>query len=477
MVKFPDWTIFYIASEWAIRLIMLVVVTRRRRPVAAMSWLVVIFFEPWIGLGLYALLGRYHLPRKRVRLYAAKCHELEGRLARRTPHVEVALPAMGPATQRSMALATTLGEMPVLGGNDFELIARADEAIDLLIADIDAAVNHVHLLFYIFENDRAGGKVLAAMARAAARGVTCRLLVDAVGSRPLLRRHARDIRAMGIDLKVALPVGSLRRLAARIDLRNHRKLAVIDGRTAYTGSQNIIEPTYGRKGLEWRDVMLRLTGPVVWELQVVFCSDWYFETEELLEAEELFPEPAIRGAVSVQTLPSGPNYPTGNYQRLVVDAIHGARQNVTITTPYFVPDEPLLQACETALHRGVEIDLIIPRRGDHRLVHAVSGAYAGELLEMGARVHLFHDGLLHAKTMSVDDEIALIGSSNFDIRSFELNFEINLLLYGPAVVGVLRRQQDAYKQSSRLLTLEACHGRPVVTRLVSNVAKLFSPLM
>jgi cardiolipin synthase len=391
--------------------------------------------------------------------------------------LEVALPAMGAATQRSLALATTLGEMPVLGGNDVELIARADEAIDLLVADIDAAVNHVHLLFYIFENDEAGGKVLAAMARATARGVTCRLLVDAVGSRPLLRHHARDIRAMGIDLKTALPVGSLRRLAARIDLRNHRKLAVIDGRTAYTGSQNIIEPTYGRKGMVWRDVMLRLTGPVVWELQVVFCSDWYFETEQLLKAQELFPEPAMCGAVPVQTLPSGPNYPTGNYQRIVVDAIHGARHNVTITTPYFVPDEPLLQACETALHRGVEIDLILPRRGDHRLVHAVSIAYAGELLEMGARVYLFHDGLLHAKTMSVDDEIALVGSSNFDIRSFELNFEINLLLYGPAVVGVLRRQQELYKQSSRLLTLEAFHGRPAGQRIVSNVAKLFSPLL
>ncbi|MCY2929701.1 MAG: cardiolipin synthase [Planctomycetota bacterium] len=476
-MKFPDWTIFYIASEWAIRLVMLVVVTRRRRPVAAMSWLVVIFFEPWIGLVLYTFLGRYRLPRKRVRQYAAKCHELEGRLARRSPHAEVALPEMGAAAQRSLALATTLGEMPVLGGNDFELIARADVAIDRLTEDIDAAVHHVHLLFYIFENDRAGGKVLDAMTRAVGRGVTCRLLVDAVGSRPLLRRHAREIRARGIELTTALEVGTLRRLMARIDLRNHRKLAVIDGRTAYTGSQNIIEATYGRKGMEWRDVMLRLTGPVVWELQEVFCSDWYFETEELLETRELFPDPAIRGAVPVQALPSGPNYPTGNYQRIVVDAIHGARRNVTITTPYFVPDEPLLQACETALHRGVEIDLILPRRGDHRIVHAVSMAYAGELLEMGARVHLFHDGLLHAKTMNVDDEIALIGSSNFDIRSFELNFEINLLLYGPGAVGVLRRQQELYKQSSRLLTLEAFRGRPAVRRLASNVAKLFSPLL
>jgi len=472
-----DWTILYIISEWVIRLVMLVVVTRRRRPVAAMSWLLVIFFQPWAGLAIYALVGRYRLPRKRVRQYSQKCQEIETQLARRHLLPEMGLPEMGPAARSSLALATNLGEMPVLGGNDFELIARAEAAIDLLVSDIEAAGNHVHLLFYIFENDEAGRRVIEALERAVGRGVTCRLLVDAVGSRWLLRRHAKAIRQKGIQLRAALPVGPFRRVAARIDLRNHRKVAVIDGRVAYTGSQNIIEPTYGHKGLEWRDLMVRLTGPVVWELQVVFCSDWYFETGQLLEGEVLFPEPVIQGSVPIQTLPSGPNYPTENYQRIVVDAIHGARRNVTITTPYFVPDEPFLQACETALHRGVGVDLILPRRGDHRLVHAVSHAYAGELLEMGARVHLFEDGLLHAKTMSVDDEIALIGSSNFDIRSFALNFEINLLFYGSAVVHVLRNQQEQYVQRSTLLTLEEWHRRPRTRRLISDVAKLFSSLM
>ena len=200
--------------------------------------------------------------------------------------------------QEAVKLAEKLGYMPILGGNDVELIAETEDFIDKLVADIDAARHHVHLLFYIFADDGTGRRVAEALARAVKRGVKCRVLVDAVGSRPMFKRLARQMIAQGIEVHQALPVGLFRRRMARIDLRNHRKLAVIDGCVGYTGSQNIVDAGYGRKDLAWYDLMVRLTGPILLELQSVFVADWYFETEEILEGGEYFPESAAARAKS-----------------------------------------------------------------------------------------------------------------------------------------------------------------------------------
>lgn len=476
MHTWVDWSLLYYLLEWVIRIVMLVVVTNRRHG-SPMAWLLVIFFLPVPGLLLYLLIGENRLPRRRAGRHARLLDELVAIRHRLEGHPAVVHPVL-PADQMPLVtLAERLGSMPIVGGNEAILMIETDEMIDRLVADINAAQRHVHLLYYIFANDATGRRIADALIRAAARGVKCRVLADAVGSRPMLRRLAPRMVEAGVDLRPALAVNLFRRRFARLDLRNHRKLAVIDGAVGYAGSQNIVNADYGHKDLAWHDMSVRLIGPAVLELQAVFVGDWCFETDEILVSEDVFPDPPMLGSVAVQTLPSGPDYPTENYQRMVVAALHAARRHVIITSPYFVPDEAFLQALEVAVLRGVDVEVILPRRCDQILVGAASRAYYDDLLRLGVKLHLYNDGLLHAKTMSVDDSLALVGSSNFDIRSFELNFEISLLFYGPDVVARLRERQNAYMARSTLLTAEEWSRRPRSAQIVGNIAKLLGPLL
>jgi cardiolipin synthase len=224
--------------------------------------------------------------------------------------------------------------------------------------------------------------------------------------------------------------------------------------------------------------MARLKGPIVLQLQGLFIEDWYFETSETLDDPELFPQPEVDGAIMIQSLPSGPTYPTENYQRFLVSAIYAAQRQVIITSPYLVPDEAFLQALETAVHRGVRVELIIPKRCDQIVVGAAARAYYEELLQHGVIIYRHLHGLLHSKTMTVDDSLALVGSGNFDIRSFKLNFELNLLAYGPEVTAALRFLQRNYIHDAEQLTLDDwATQRGRWQRLFDDSAKLFSPLL
>lgn len=472
-----DWTLGIWLAEWVIRIVMLGVVLRRRRPAAAMAWLLIIFFLPWAGVILYALIGRHRLPRRRSRQHARmleRLRDVTGKLAKLS-HVEPPLP--GPVASAAVALAQKLSHMPILGGNDLEIVSNTSDVIDRLAADIDSAERHVHLLFYIFAPDASGRRIADALVRAAERGVKCRVLADAVGSRALFKRLAPELAAKGVEIHEALPVGIFRRRLARLDMRNHRKLAVIDGRIAWTGSQNIIDESYGYKDLVFSDLMVRVQGPIVMALQIVFMADWRFDVGEVPDIDDVLPEPESCGSMLIQALPSGPNYPTDNYQRLVVAALHAAQERVTITTPYFIPDEAALQALQTAVLRGVVVEVILPRKSDHWLVCAASRAYYEELFRVGARIYLYEKGILHAKTVSIDDKMALIGSSNFDIRSFALNFEINLVCYGPDVTERLRAQQRRYRAHSHRLTRRKWQGRGMLRAFGQRVARLLSPLL
>jgi cardiolipin synthase len=463
--------------EWLIRLVMMPILVRRRGSMVAITWLLVIFFEPFVGLFLYLLIGENRLPRRRIRKHARATGyvDLINKLGRAQPHIT--RPHLPPEQASLVTLAERLGDLPIVGGNHVEMIPDTAVYIDRLIADIDKAEHHVHVLMYIYEADETGHRVAEALIRAQRRGVTCRVLADAVGSRPLFKGLYKQLLEAGVEVYAALPVNVFRRGLARLDLRNHRKLVVIDGSIAFTGSQNIVDPTYGRKNLVWHDMMLRLTGPVVLHLQGVFVEDWYFETGQMLESPDILPEPRVAGEAIVQVLPSGPTYPTENYQRLVVAALHAAEREVIITSPYLVPDEPLLQAMQTAVLRGVRVDMIVPRRSDQPLASAAGRAYYSQLLEINVNLYLHHEGLLHAKTVTIDDSVALVGSSNFDIRSFKLNFELNLLLYGPQPVAELRHHQKQYMQQSDLLTLQQWRSRPAARRLIEDTARLLSPLL
>jgi len=466
----------YIA-EWIVRVAALFVVVHKRRPTAALAWLVVIYFQPWIGILLYLLIGRHRLPWRRTRQYTQLVKRLEYLKNHFDRHPHVTHPELGPQCKAAITLAERLGSMPILDGNSVTLISNTNEVIKQLTADIDKAKEHVHMLFYIFQNDDTGRRVANALKQAAGRGVRCRLLLDAVGSWGALRSISHDMRRAGVEVYDALPVGFLRRRASRIDLRNHRKIAVIDGITGYTGSQNIVDDNYGPKDLVLCDLTARLSGPVVQELQTVFLEDWNFRTNQLFDEQDVFPMPILSGTVPAQVLSSGPDHPVESYQRLVVAVMYSAHERVVITTPYFVPDEPFLQAMQIVAQSDVEVNLILPVKTDHPLIDMAGQAYFEELLEAGVRIFAYEKGLLHAKTITIDDSIAFLGSSNFDIRSFSLNFEINLLFYGREATQGLREHQMEYIHNSHAIERSEWENRGWAKRRLHDVAKLFSPLL
>lgn len=468
----------YLASEWIIRVVMLGVVPRGRAPQAALAWLVIIFFLPWIGLAIYLLVGTRRLSARRAFQYhqaITRLGDFEREILNRP---QVIQPEVHERQRDIVALAEKLSLMPVLGGNSAEFMTDTNDVIDRLIADIDEAREHVHLLFYIWRDDATGQRVAAALERAAQRGVKCRVMVDAVGSSGMLRALTRQLRRAGVEVRAALPVNPLRLLLARIDLRNHRKLVIIDGRTAYTGSQNIVDADYGgAKAGAWQDIMARLTGPIVVQLQLVFVEDWFAETAQLLDEPGIITDPSPTGGVPAQTIPSGPHASRGSVQDLFIAAIHEAEERVIITSPYFVPSESIIAALRIAAGRGVEVDIVTPERSDQRLVDAASRACYQELLDAGVRIHLHERGLLHAKTLTADRALALVGSANLDMRSFDLNFELTLALYGPEVTDLVREAQTRYMLESRRLDPAAWAARPARRTVTERLAALLGPLL
>jgi len=470
------WAWVFFVSEWLIRLVMVVAVPFRRTPAAAKGWLLLIFFEPWVGLLIYVLIGRpwlRHWQRAQVNRLPLALAPVVERLVK---HPHIFHPDVGPAMAPAVTLAENLGQCPILGGNAVELLTDYDGTIARLVQDIDTATHHVHLLFYILADDAATAPVIDALGRAAARGVTCRVLADAIGSRPGLRTLTPRFQALGVTVRAMLPVSLLPWRKARLDMRNHRKIAVIDGRVGYTGSQNLVGAEF-KPGITYEELMIRVTGPTVLELQYVFAADWFLETSETLVSAAEFPYPEIAGSVAAQALPSGPAFPTQNNQRLIVALLHGASQRVVLTTPYFIPDEPLLQAMQTAVLRGVEVHLIVSEIGDQAVVALAQESYYEELLEAGVRIHRYRRNFLHAKHLSVDDAVAVIGTSNLDIRSFALNAELMLMIYDAAVVTRLAAEQARCMAGSQLLTLDVWRERSFGRKVLQNLMRLLSPLL
>lgn len=470
-------TFWFFITGWFLRLAMTPIVLHRGRHVSSVTWLGIIYFEPIIGSLLYAMFSKAYLPRKRIREYEQMIEK-----------VDSATSAVGcrdficeePTTghyQDLIKLSKRLGSFPCVSGNKVNFTHKTTETFDSIVNDIDQAQDHVHLLFYIFENDDTGRRIAEALIRAVDRGVKCRVLADDVGSWYMFSGLGEDMKSHGVEVHALLPVNPLRKKLERVDLRNHRKLVVIDGKIAYTGSQNIVDDDYGKRDLTWHDVMMRITGPAVRHLQLVFIEDWHYESGELLNEERYLPELEPTGNVPIQTVPTGPSFSNEALEHLIISSIHHAREKVTITTPYLIPNESMLTAFEVAAMRGVKITIVVPERSDHLIVTKASQAYYRYLLELGAELYRHHQGLLHAKTLVIDDAMAIVGSANFDIRSLRLNFELNLLLFGESVAQQVSEIQNDYIADSRLLQLDDWADRPWTRKFQEDLAKLFSPLL
>lgn len=450
-----------------------------REPSARMAWVLAIVTVPVVGIVAYVLFGETNIGRRRI----ARMREALKRLPSFHDFGHTETRQVVPERYAPLfRVGHSISGYPAAGGNEGVLLADSDAAIDAMVADIDAAEEHVHVLFYIWLVDNNGMKMIAALKRAAERGVTCRVMVDDIGSRALIRSaHWRDMASAGVRLAVALPVGNplLRPLKGRIDMRNHRKIVVIDNRITYCGSQNCADPAFAIKArfAPWVDVMVRFRGPVVRQNQHLFASDWMGHVNEDLGDLLRYPEAATENGITAQVVGTGATARYSAMPEMFVSLMNAATRELVLSTPYYVPDEPIQAALCASAHRGVETTVIFPRRNDSWFVAAASRSYYRELLEAGVRIFEYPDGLLHAKTLTLDGEIGLIGSANVDRRSFELNFENNILFHDAALAAAIRARQQSYVEAAIPVGLDAVAQWSRTRRLVNNAMAMIGPLL
>jgi len=468
-----------------LRVVAVVIVPANRRPSSAVAWLLAIFLIPYAGALAFLLIGFPQLPRARRR----KQRRVNELINERNAGSALASESSQPPWLTPLArMNRHLGAMPFLGGNTATLHSDSAATLAAMAADVDAATRYVHAEFYLFEADPSSMVFIDALGRAAERGVVVRVLLDHLASlrSPGYRRTKAELSRLGVQWRLMLPLQPLKGKMQRPDLRNHRKILVVDGEWGWTGSMNMIDRGYNKKayvrrGLQWVDLVARFHGPVVAELDAVFTTDWYSETDELLGLEErALPttHPDEDDAdLDCQVVPSGPGFPQENNLKLFNTMLYSAQQEVLLTSPYFVPDESLLAAVTTAADRGLRVELFVSEVGDQWLVHHAQRSYYEALLRAGVKIWLYPQPyVLHAKHLSVDGEVAVIGSSNMDMRSFNLNLEVTVMVRGAEFVDGLRRVQDDYRRCSRQLTLEEWLRRPRRHKVLDNVARLTSAL-
>ncbi len=460
-----------------------IVMSKRAQP-AALAWLVVILVLPFAGACLYLLFGETRLGDRRAERAAAGLDMYKRWIAILKTRSTVAWKELNPICRLLHRQADALTGIPTLPGNSLQLLDEAEAALHSIITDIDRARSSCHLEFYIWHNGGTADEVAEALIRAAGRGVKCRLLLDSVGSGDFLKSSmARKMRQKGVEIVEALRAGIIRALFIRVDLRNHRKLVIIDGTIAYTGSLNMIDPRYFKQdhGVgRWVDTMVRVEGPVVETMGGTFLADWIIESgadiRTISGLADVKPV-ASCGETAVQLVPSGPGFAPDIIYNLLLSTIFAARKELILTTPYFVPDQIILSALKAAAVRGVHVTIIVPERVDSRLVQLASRARYEELVRAGVNIMLFREGLLHSKTITVDSEFSLIGSVNLDMRSFWLNFEITLFVYDTKFTQLLRKTQQRYIAGSVPLDCLAMRHRGFFNRLLENSALLIGPLL
>ncbi len=488
-----DWVALarlFIGAEIALQVstILAVLLSRRSTGPVLLSWLLLVITVPLIGALLYWTFGTPWLSARRQK----RCKQVARRLAevRRAEHnaqkraaeheaVEP-LHRILPAYRSFAALASSISGAGPLGGNTVKAIRRSRELFECVAEDIDHAQHSVHLLFYIAIDDVTSEKVFLALERAARRGVKCRAIFDAIGSRAFLRSTCcQSLRDAKVEVVAALPVGIMRAFFNRIDLRNHRKLVVIDSAIAFSGSHNLADGAFKikRRFAPWVDAAVRVEGPIAQDLQRIFVEDWFLETGDDL-SRGVTPLVVSRDAGAlVQALATGPTTYAGAMPQVVVSMVHLAQHELIVTTPYFVPDEPTHAALATAARRGVRTVLVVPKRNDSWLVEHASRHFFSRLLDAGVEIWEFKAGLLHAKTIVVDGQLSLMTSANLDRRSFDLNLELALVLYDAAASAEVRRLQDGYMHDAVRIDRDRWARRGAHRRMVENLCGILAPIL
>ncbi len=456
------------------------VLLRKRDVRAAVGWMGLIWLVPLVGAALYAFLGINRIQRK-ARALRPEPAGYEAWLARAPLNGEEVASRLGPgagSVAELVALGDRVTERPLLAGNSVTPLVDGDEAYPAMLEAIEAARVSVTLLTYIFDNDGVGRRFLEALRGAVERGVEVRVLVDDVGARystpsitgTLKRAKVPAARFMPTMLHWRMPY---------FNLRNHRKIMVVDGRDAFTGGMNIRDEFWrGEDPAQFsRDLHFRIQGPVVGEIQEVFAEDWTFTTGERLEGPRWFPDVEPVGTTVARGISDGPDIDYEKLETMILGAVNAAGSSVRIITPYFLPDRVLIRALCIAALRGVEVEVLIPAQGNLALVQWASMAQLDQVLEKGVRVFASPPPFDHSKLMVVDRAWVLLGSANVDPRSLQLNFEFNVECYDRELGERLERVFAERRSRARELTLSDVHGRSLPVKLRDAVARLFSPYL
>ena len=430
-------------------MIIRVLLRLHRDPSSRIAWVLVIAALPVLGIVAYLLLGEVNIGRRRIermRTVLAQMPRFQDAPGVDAPDLKPRVPER---YEHLFLVGRSISGFEPIGGNRARLLADSNATIDAMVADIDAATDHVHLLFYIWLPDSNGCRVVDALIRAAARGVTCRAMADDLGSRQMIcSRHWRIMESAGVRLARALPVGNplLRALGGRIDLRNHRKIVVIDDRITYCGSQNCADPEFlvKAKYAPWVDAVMRFEGPIARQNQHLFAGDWMAHVDDDIDALLQRPLPESKPGLPAQVIGTGPTVRWSAMPEMFETLIYAARRELVITTPYYVPDESLHAALCASARRDVRTTIVFPARNDSWVVAAASRSYYRDLLDAGVRIFEYVGGLLHSKSLTMDGEVTLIGSANMDRRSFELNYENNILFHDAALTAAMRERQQHY---------------------------------
>ena len=496
----PHWsytvlTTSLLLADLFIRIGLSLRVIMHKRPYGvSLAWLVVVLLIPFLGGFFYLILGENRIPEKRTERARVSYNHYQHWLKTLRQRAPVSWQGLNPECAPLHRQAVTLVGLPAMAGNNLILFTDPEEIISSIIAEIDKAESTCHMQYYIWQEGGRMDELIDALIRAAARGVTCRILLDSIGSRDFLKGAiAGRMKAAGIRIQESLPAGLIKALFHRIDIRNHRKLTIIDGKLAFTGSHNMVDPEVFNKDAgvgKWIDVMVKVEGPVVETLAGTFISDWFLESdigkfrsesltkdiETVRQLGDIHPRP-VAGEMAVQFVPSGPGFAPETIHSLLLTTIYAARKELIITTPYLIPDDPLLVALKAAAQRGVKVAIIVPKKNNFRLVHYASRARYEELAASGVEIHLFHGGLLHSKTITVDRDFALFGSVNLDMRSCWLNFEATLFIYCRTFTEQLVAVQQEYLKLSDKLVLEDFQNRGHFEKFKENTCLLVSPLL
>lgn len=459
-----------------------VILRPHREPASRIAWIVVIAVVPVLGIIAYIMFGETSIGRRRSHC-KHKILENMPKLVCASENGESLIATDVPEKYQHLFKAThSISGFQTFSGNSARLFSNSNKTIDAMVADIDSARQHVHLLFYIWLMDINGCKIITALKRAAERGVICRAMADGLGSRALISSpHWKGMQDAGVHVAVGLSIGNPFSLALgeRIDLRNHRKIIVIDDQITYCGSQNCADAEFRVKAkyAPWVDAVMRFQGPIARQNQHLFIADWMTSVNENLDSLLAAPLAAKQPGFPAQAFGTGPTVRCSAMPEIFELLMYTARHKIIITTPYYVPDEAMQNGLCAAALRGVDTTIILPAHNDSFIVAAASRSYYAELLAAGVKIFEYVGGLLHTKSFTIDNEMTLIGSANMDRRSFDLNYENNILLYDPKLTSDMQALQAHYISQSKLISSEHVESWSMGHRFWNNTIAILGPVL